>query len=402
MKTLVWITHSLRIDSRLTTKLSGKCTFVYYSPYYFAGPREKAILHNCSKQNLDAFYQSLDNMQMDLSQKGQNFYVFKNSNPIEHINFLIDKYGFDKVVIDLPLFGMWKSTDPMDIKVPFEFIDSDLIDDESPRMTAKSRWMSHTRKINDIQWHKWNSDIQNFVIQEKISTYPKYENNELINSNTSFVRALTMALTYGETRDNHNGQTRLSTAFQNGTMDPHNVFYHIANHFLGSGADFEINEGPHAAMLRQFTFREISIIQARRTSLTMEDNPMTWVKAVITEKSYENLINHTNEESTLTFDNIKNANTGDELVDRILAESYNVGVMPNRARMFYAGWLFYNAPSGVKALEWLIDTFDLLLIDGQCPTNYMQSCSTMNLQYGRVMLLNRNRVKELLKYEEYA
>ena len=72
--------------------------------------------------------------------------------------------------------------------------------------------------------------------------------------------------------------------------------------------------------------------------------------------------------------------------------------MPNRARMFYAGWLFYNAPSGIQALDWLIDTFDLLLIDGQCPTNYMQSCSTMNLQYGRVMLLNRNRVKELLNY----
>jgi hypothetical protein len=67
--------------------------------------------------------------------------------------------------------------------------------------------------------------------------------------------------------------------------------------------------------------------------------------------------------------------------------------------MFYAGWLFYNAPTGQKALEWLIDTFDLLLVDGQCPTNYTQSTSSMNMQYGRVMLLNRDRVKQLLNYD---
>jgi hypothetical protein len=293
---------------------------------------------------------------------------------------------------------MWKSTDPMEIKVPFELVDSDLIDDESPRMTAKSRWMSHVKQINDIKWNNWNSEIEPFQIREYTQKYPKYKVNYLVSPSAVAVRAIAIAPTYGETRDKFNGQTRLSTAFQNGTLDPHNVFYQIAKEFYNSGADFEINDGPHATMLRQFAFREISIIQARRTSLTMEDSTIDWVKAVITEKSYINLIEKVNEESTLTFDNIRHANTGDELIDQILSESYKVGVMPNRARMFYAGWLFYNAPSGIQALDWLIDTFDLLLIDGQCPTNYMQSCSTMNLQYGRVMLLNRNRVQDLLSY----
>jgi hypothetical protein len=73
--------------------------------------------------------------------------------------------------------------------------------------------------------------------------------------------------------------------------------------------------------------------------------------------------------------------------------------MPNRARMFFAGWMFYNAPSGTQAHQWLIDTFDLLLIDGQCPTNYVQCTSALNLQYGKVMLLNRHNVKALLAYE---
>ena len=72
--------------------------------------------------------------------------------------------------------------------------------------------------------------------------------------------------------------------------------------------------------------------------------------------------------------------------------------MPNRARMYFAGWMFYNQPTGIDALNWIILTFDLLLNDGQCPTNYTKSCSSMNLQYGKVMLLNKNRVMDLLAY----
>jgi deoxyribodipyrimidine photolyase len=143
----------------------------------------------------------------------------------------------------------------------------------------------------------------------------------------------------------------------------------------------------------------MTIIQTRRSGLTMEDNSVQWAKTFLTEKSYENYTTHTNPESTLTFDKIKNANTGDELMDQILSESFKVGVMPNRARMFYAGWLFYNAPTAIEALQWLINTFDLLLLDGQCPTNYTQCSGAFNLQYGKVMLLNRNRVKDLLQYE---
>ena len=119
-KTLVWMTHSFRLDSRLTSNLSGPCTFVYYSPYYFASAREKTILKICSKENLDAFYESLDIFNKQLNTKQNYLHVFKQSNPIEHINFLIKKYEFTKVVIDLPLFGLWKSIDPMEITVPYE------------------------------------------------------------------------------------------------------------------------------------------------------------------------------------------------------------------------------------------------------------------------------------------
>ena len=398
-KTLVWLTHSFRTDSRLTTNLSGPCTFVYYSPFYFAGSREKQILRNCSKQNLEAFYESLDIMRKSLKAIGHDFYVFKQSDPITHINNLIDKHGFTKVVIDLPSFGMWKTTDPMLIKVPFQLIDSDLIDDTCFNMTAKSRWMSHTRKIDLVKTNQWNSEIQTNPINEQSQSYPSYTKNNLIMPHVITTRAFDIAPTYGQTRDKHSGQTRLSTSFQNGTVDPQNTFYAIANNFKSNGADFTKNEGAHASMLRQFAFREMTIIQARRATLTMESSITEWAKTFLTEKSYENLISKTNPDSQLTFEQIRTATTHDSFVNQILTESFQVGVMPNRARMFFAGWMFYNAPSGTQAHQWLIDTFDLLLIDGQCPTNYVQCTSAMNLQYGKVMLLNRHNVKALLAYE---
>jgi hypothetical protein len=338
-------------------------------------------------------------MRKSLKVIGHDFYVFKQSDPIQHINYLIDKYGFTQVVIDLPLFGMWKSTDPMQIKVPFQLVDSDLIDDTCFKMTAKSRWMAHTRDMSNIKFHKWNDDIQPNPINEKTETYPSYTRNSLIMPHVAKYRAIAIAPTYGQTRDKHNGQTRLSTAFQNGTVDPHNMFYQIAKEFQIIGADFSKNEGAHAAMLRQFAFREMTIIQTRRAGLTMEDDSITWAKTFLTEKSYENFVTKTNTESTLTFEQIRTATTHDELINQILTESFRVGVMPNRARMFYAGWMFYNAPTGIEALQWLINTFDLLLLDGQCPTNYTQCSAAYNLQYGKVMLLNRHNVKALLSYE---
>ena len=399
-KTLVWMTHSFRLDSRLTSKLSGPCTFVYYSPYYFAGAREKSILKICSKENLDAFYQSLDYFNLDLSTKANKINVFKKSNVIEHINELVQKHGFTKVVIDLPLFGLWKSIDPMEISVPYELVDSDLIDDECFRMTAKSRWMSHVKKIHDEKPFKWNSDITHFAINESTNKYPKYKSNNLINPHIVLTRAEEIRKEYKFTRDKHNGQTRLSTSFQNGTTDPHNVFYRMAKEFYMDGADLTVNDGAHAAMLRQFAFREMTIIQARRANLTMESSIDEWASAFITPTSLTNLQNRENLESTLRFHHIQLAKTSDKLINKILKESYKVGVMPNRARMFFAGWLFYNAPTGMDALKWLMGTFDLFLLDGQCPTNYVQCCQSMNMQYGKVMLLNRNNVENLLQYEK--
>ena len=393
MKTLVWVTHSFRLDSRLMHNIKGQCTFVYYSPYYFAGEREKQILSNCSTKNIELFHSSITQFTEDLNSKGHSFYVFKESDPVSHINYLCDTYGFDQIIIDQPLFAMWQTIKLENLKVPHQQIDSDLVDDTVLKMTAKSRWMTHTKQLQDP--YEFSSDIESYSINEISKPYPKAPR---INTDEIINRALKIAKTYKHTRDKHNGQTELSTWFQNGVIDPHNTFFAIAKQFERDGADFTVNDHEHAAMLRQFGFREITIIQTRQRGLTMEMDPSTWAAKFITEKSYNNLIDQVNPDSTLTFDQIRNANTMDSDINQILRESFNKGVMPNRARMYFAGWMFYNAPTGIDALNWIILTFDLLLNDGQCPTNYTQSCSSMNLQYGRVMLLNKNRVMDLLAY----
>lgn len=393
MKSLIWITHSFRLDSRLMQNIKGQCTFVYYSPYYFAGKREKEILAKCSAKNIELFHSSITQFTEDLESKGHSFYVFKESDPVSHINYLCDTYGFEQLIVDQPLFAMWQTINLDNVKVPHQQIDSDLVDDTVHKMTAKSRWMTHTKHLQDP--YTFSSEVQPYSINEQSKPYPKASR---IDTQSILNRAYDIAKNYKHTRDKHNGQTELSTWFQNGVIDPHNTFFAIAKQFERMGADFTINDGEHAAMLRQFAFREITIIQTRQRGLTMEMDPSKWASKLITEKSYNNLIDRVNPDSTLTFDQVRNANTSDPQVNQILRESFNKGVMPNRARMYFAGWMFYNAPSGIDALNWIILTFDLLLNDGQCPTNYTQSCSSMNLQYGRVMLLNKNRVMDLLAY----
>jgi hypothetical protein len=182
-------------------------------------------------------------------------------------------------------------------------------------------------------------------------------------------------------------------------VDPHNTFFEIAKQFQDSGSNLSVNEGTHASMLRQFAFREINIISTRRNDLTMENTPIEWAKCVMHHKAYDNLLNSTPKpESNLTIESIQNSNTGISELDKILTHFNQTGIMPNRARMYYAGKIFYESKSGIDALNLLIDTFDLIGLDGQCPNNYMQCISSLGLSYGKVMLMSSKRTFELLSY----
>lgn len=402
MRTLVWVTNSFRLDSRLTDRLSGLCTFVYYSPYYFAGKREREIYDKCSQPNLDAFYHSLHEFDSAIKRKGhQGIIVFKESNPIDHINQLCAKWGYDRVVIDQPLFAMWHSIDLLNLNVPYEIIDSALVDDTCFKMTAKSRWMTHIKNVSTEKPYRWNDSITPYFIKETSRSYPKPQKvTSFLDTESIINRAKTIAPTYGLTRDRHDGQTQLSTLMHNGMVDPHNLFFEIANQFKNSGADLNVNEGLHASMLRQFAFREMNILTARKNNLTMENTPHEWAQTLMHHKAYENMMEATPKpNSTVNINTIKSASTGVTELDALLKPFIQSGIMPNRARMYFAGKVFYESKTGLDALETLIDTFDLIGLDGQSPNNYIQCVSSLGLTYGKVMLMSATRTFELLSYE---
>lgn len=388
MKTLVWITNSFRLNSRLTASLEGEVTFVYYSPYYFAGKRERELYKRCSQANLDAFYQSLHLFNFDLeAETGCCLHVFKETDPIAHINKLIAEHDYDEVIIDQPLFGLWHSLKYENIERPVSIIDSALIDDECLKLTAKSRWMSHVKQLDSYKPYRFSRTVTPYNLAKTGRTYPKPTPNALLDAQAALKRARKMAPTYHVTRDRHDGQTQLSTILHNGMLDPRDVFFTLAKDFQKAGANLAVNEGSAAGMLRQLAFREIAIIRTRRANLTLEDDPLTWAKALMPAASYDNLVSQ-KPGGSVTFELVKAGKTGVHALDVLLKPFLKTGIMPNRGRMLFASLIFYNSKTGVDALNTLIDTFDLLGLDGQSPNNYTQVCGALELSYGKVLQMN--------------
>lgn len=388
MRTLVWITNSFRLNSRLTASLEGEVTFVYYSPFYFAGQRERDIYKTCSQANLDAFYESLHAFAFELqAEQDCRLHIFKEADPIAHINRLIERYGYDEVIIDQPLFGLWHNVAFEDIQATVNVIDSALIDDECVKLTAKSRWMSHVKQLDTYKPYKFSRIVTPYNLGDTGCDYPAAPPNSLLDPEAALKRARKMAPTYHVTRDRHDGQTQLSTILHNGRLDPRDVFFTLAKDFKKAGADLTVNEGSAAGMLRQLAFREIAIIRTRRAGLTLEDDPLTFAQLLMPKASYDNLITQ-RPGGKVTFDMVKAGKTGVHAIDVLLKPFLKTGIMPNRARMLFASLIFYNSPTGVDALTTLINTFDLLGLDGQSPNNYTQVCGALELSYGKVLKMN--------------
>lgn len=386
MRTLIWITNTFRLDSRLTASLLDEVTFVYYSPYYFAGERERKIYQTCSKANLNIFYETLNTFKEDLLQEqGIELQIHKESDPIKHINDLIDVHQFDEVLIDQPLFGLWKDLKFSNIKCPVFFVDSALIDDECLKMTAKSRWMTHVKSIDSFKPYKFSKTVTPYNLEKTDSFYPNVP--KTLDPEKSFKNARKVSLTYYNTRDRHDGQTNLSVLLHNGVLDPRTVFFSIASDLRKSGATLDLNEGPAASMLRQFAFREIAIIRARTAGLCLEDDALEWAKELMPSASYENLIQQ-KPGGSVTFEMIKLGSTGVRELDILLKPFLKSGTMPNRARMLFASLVFYNSKTGIDALRTLVDTFDLLGTDGQSPNNMISVLGALELNYGKVLKMN--------------
>lgn len=399
-RTLVWMTHSFRNDSRLTSSLAGPCAFVYYSPYHFAGARERDIYDKCSKENLEAFYASINLFGDMLASKIKaKLHVYRTTDPVAHINQLVTDHGFDQLVIDQPLFAMWHSIDISKIKCPVIVIDSDLIDNSCFKMTAKSRWTTHVDNFNKFKPHAFSSTIRAYNMDGGDKGYPVVPVNKRIDRPFVLKQVYSKIMDYKENRDRFDGQTGMSVALHNGIIDPANVFYDIAAKFQIEGFDITDLTGPAAAILRQQAFREISIIQARRANMTLENTPLEWAKALMHHSAYDNMVaQRPDPKSNVNIESIALRNTSDKDLNFLSNKLQTTGTMPNRARMYFASRVFYTSPSGVQALETIIATFDLLGLDGQSPNNYTQCIGALGLSYGKVLKMNRDSAFEKLAY----
>ena len=74
--------------------------------------------------------------------------------------------------------------------------------------------------------------------------------------------------------------------------------------------------------------------------------------------------------------------------------------MPNRARMWFAGEVYWGLGGGIKSLETLVEFFDTYCDDAQSPNNWISCVESMRMQYGKVMRFNEKRTFRLLSGEE--
>lgn len=385
MRTICWITHTFRPNSRLMQSLSGDdVAFVYFSPWHFAGDRERRILSECSGANISLFAASIGHLDAELRSMGLGgIHVARSKDPIGWLREAAIATRADRVVIDEPLFALWHSLRPLDaIGVPVHRVDSDLIG-PSQKRSAMGRLGDHLGRGKDSA-HVPSRTIVGArpmpigMPTDPASSYmtsPSAIAKALADAKASVDRASSIAAAYGETRDRADGQTGLSRWFQNGLIDPATVFHRIRE----SGGEAAV------PLLRQLCFRESHIRRARAIGLTMEDGADRWAEAVLDPNSLEHFRDHRGARNSMaTLENLGKAMTGDALVDRIMRWSLRNGTMPNRARMFFASWCYRNSATPAESFELCSSVFDLLLLDGQCPTNYVQCAEALQLKYGRV------------------
>ena len=152
-------------------------------------------------------------------------------------------------------------------------------------------------------------------------------------------------------------------------------------------------------ILRQLAFREICIAKARTKGLSLTSSPDDWAKTLLDEKSYNNLkaSEHTKK---FTRKDLFEGKTGNDRLDNEIKLCKESRWMPNRARMWFAGEVYWGCGGGIKSLEILVDFFNTFCDDAQSPNNWVSCVESMRMQYGKVMRFNEKRTFRLLSGEE--
>ena len=384
MKALVWLTHSFRSQSKLFSRACShnEVAFVYYSPYYYDD--DFAIMSNSASTDQEYFFRYAYSLfHWVLGELGHEFYLFKKEDPISHINELIKKHGFDKVIIDKPLFNFPNSINTSLIDCEIEFIDSDIYSIDCHELDPRKRvdwWIE-----NYIEYSNHVSSVEGAtgIKLKGSSSFQMMGDEEAMDLGTSdptVPHFIQLMQEYYKTNEHNAGTFRLSGHLQHGIVDPGIVVYQI---LVASLYDRISGETWHLKPLLQMAKRELAIIRSRKIGLQPYDDVIGWAEIILDNES---LVNLTEVEFQPLFSKMElfEGITGDDDLDEIVEMMKTEGWLHHSLRKWISSKIYYGNGGGVSSLETLIEFFNKFSVDGQSPSTMINCIESYKLVDGEI------------------
>ena len=368
---------------------SDQVAVVYPSPWYW-NPAEKALYNkSCVSFHTKVLNHFAARLKHDF---GLSLHVLKAPDPVREIENFCSREGVSTVFYDAPLF----KNDFLNFNARSTVIvDSDTYDPACVKMTAKSRWTQWAQGRNVIEnvppvkIDSFSFPCEKLVIDTQASEEMSLELDHL------WKRVESKIVTYHLSRCERDGSTKISKYLHHGLVDAPTIVSNI----LSLCPRFIQNDHPLVPLLRQLAFREISIRKARTRALSLTSNCDHWARSLLDEKSYRNLIESTHTER-FSKRQLLEGSTGHKKLDEEIKLCIQQRWMPNRARMWFAGEVYWGIGGGIKSLEALVEFFNKYCDDAQSPNNWVSCVESMRMQYGKVMRFNEKRTFKLLSGQE--
>tara|TARA_A100001037_G_C15150965_1_gene639208 strand:- start:2087 stop:3280 length:1194 start_codon:yes stop_codon:yes gene_type:complete len=383
MRVLIWVTHTLRTQSKLFSRATAcnEVSFVYYSPYYYDD--DYRLIQKNTKTDIEYFFRyGFSVFSNTLEELGYSLSVFKEEDPVAHINTLIEMHGYDKVIIDKPLFNFPNSIDVKKINCKIEFVDSDIYDPSCKEMDPKNRtqyWIENYIEYGNIVSSTEAAQGINLV-GEKFQLLDKNASFDLGESDPTVNRFLTVMAVYNQTKLKLDGTFRVSGHLQHGIIDQGILVYQILTTSLYDRIDGEIW---HLEPLRKLAKREIDIIKARSFGLQPYDDVLEWAELILDKDSIINLTEVTFP-AEFTKMQVFEELTPNNNINEVVKMLKDQGWMHNLLRKWIASKIYYGIGGGPEALETIIELFNRYSADGMSPSNIINSVESLRLIDGEV------------------
>ncbi len=340
------------------------------------------------------FRYSISVFKHQMIELGYDLAIFKEEDPIYHINRLVKEKGYDKVIIDKPLFNFPFAINVDDINCEVEFIDSDIYAIDCKEQTVEDRvnyWIS-----NFIEYGNQVSTVASAngikLKGEKFILIGREEIVDLGLSDPTAARFISVMPRYDETHDTAEGTFRVSGHLQHGMIDPGILVFQILSSSL---YDRLAEETWHIKPLQQLAKREIAIIKAREYNLQPYDDTLDWAEIILDPESFFNIIDQRHH-MKFTKQELFDANTEDEEVNIIVRKAKSEAWMHHLLRKCFASKVYYGIGGGPEALDTLVEFFNKFTIDSQSPSTMVNCIESFRLVDGKIPECNSNEVFNIL------